>query len=162
MEDESNPHIRYARHFHPISRLVLSKFLLDGGGVRGYGSLLMLRDLMRKIQNIEAEFYEDDSHASSFHPFALKGDEDELDSSQSQLPARFSNLGPRISDLGSQERSPMSTKNRRFPLFRKKTVSLPRDVHDIDDLLKPSWDGYFPCHYFDYIGGTSTGGYGQF
>lgn len=24
--------------------------------------------------------------------------------------------------------------------------------------LKPSLSGYLPCHYFDYIGGTSTGG----
>jgi hypothetical protein len=116
---------------------------------------------MKKIQEVEEEFYEDDSHASSFHPFALKDDEDELDISQGQLPTRPSDLAPRISDLGSQERTPISTKRRRFPLFRKKTVPLPRDVDDIDDLLKPSWDGYFPCHYFDYIGGTSTGGYGQ-
>lgn len=24
--------------------------------------------------------------------------------------------------------------------------------------LKPAISGYLPCHYFDYIGGTSTGG----
>lgn len=36
---------------------------------------------------------------------------------------------------------------------------VPRDHSPTaDDTLEPSIANYLPCHYFDYIGGTSTGG----
>ncbi|AEO64088.1 1e61e135-7bb5-4506-85fe-6b40823d76de [Thermothielavioides terrestris] len=78
-------------------RLILT---LDGGGIRGYSSLIVLRALMREIARIEQS------------------------------------LEPRAS---------ASTH----------TTQIPR--HEIpDDVFK---DGqYLPCHYFDYIAGTSVGG----
>lgn len=70
--------------------------MADGGGVRGYFSLLVLEDLMREIQRQE-QLDGDIQH--SFHPC--------------DRPADF----------------------------------LGEDVP------------FLPCHYFDYIGGTSTGAY---
>ncbi|KAH3957851.1 hypothetical protein HBI62_038030 [Parastagonospora nodorum] len=88
---------------------------LDGGGVRGYGSLLMLRVLMKAIRDIEQEpTHPDGKHFTSFHPL------EDISTSLESI---------------SREHSPMA-----------------------DSLLGPSIADYLPCHYFDYIGGTSTGG----
>ncbi|KAI1303287.1 acyl transferase/acyl hydrolase/lysophospholipase [Xylaria venustula] len=74
----------------------------DGGGVRGYWSLLVLQHLMLLIQTFERE--EDGKTRSSFHPC-------EKPINVSQLP-----------NLNNLDNTP-----------------------------------FLPCHYFDYIGGTSTG-----
>ncbi|KAH6618082.1 patatin-like phospholipase-domain-containing protein [Chaetomium sp. MPI-SDFR-AT-0129] len=73
---------------------------IDGGGIRGYSSLIILRALMREIERIEKS------------------------------------LEPRASASTQTDRIP----NDQIP----------------EDVLK---DGqYLPCHYFDYIAGTSVGG----
>lgn len=71
----------------------------DGGGVRGYWSLLVLQALMEKIQERENQL--DGSCQHSFHPCP----------------------------------SPTS----------------------VSHLPQPYFNPFLPCHYFDYIGGTSTG-----
>ena len=73
-------------------KLVLS---LDGGGIRGYASLLLLQELMGKVEKKETE-------------------QDAKTTSSSDSP-----------------------------------------YIESDDSSRSS---YLPCHYFDYIGGTSTGG----
>ncbi|KAL9011734.1 MAG: hypothetical protein Q9173_003442 [Seirophora scorigena] len=76
---------------------------LDGGGVRGYSSLLLLKRLMDEIASLEKQM---DPHAgtSAFSP---------------------------LIDLTSLYSDPM---------------------------MKKLENTYRPCHYFDYIGGSSTGG----
>ncbi|KAI0443750.1 acyl transferase/acyl hydrolase/lysophospholipase [Xylaria telfairii] len=86
----------------------LQKILLsfDGGGVRGYWSLLVLQHLMQVIRDIEVNH--DGATKSSFHPC--------------QRPEN-------VSHLTNQ-----------------------------DNLDNPTeYTPFLPCHYFDYIGGTSTG-----
>ncbi|PGH12740.1 hypothetical protein AJ79_04101 [Helicocarpus griseus UAMH5409] len=78
----------------------------DGGGIRGYSSLLILKELMVKIRAIEKE---SGFKSSSDYRWGPK------------TPSRPSTAE---SNIGRQER--------------------------VDDFL--------PCHYFDYIIGTSTGG----
>ncbi|KAG7286114.1 hypothetical protein NEMBOFW57_008417 [Staphylotrichum longicolle] len=78
-------------------RLILT---LDGGGIRGYSSLIILRELMHKIESIEQS------------------------------------LEPRASASTHTER-------------------IPRDQIP-DDVFREGQ--YLPCHYFDYIAGTSVGG----
>jgi hypothetical protein len=78
-------------------KLVLT---LDGGGIRAYSSLIVLRALMKQIENIEK------------------------------------NLKPEAPSSAATDR-----------ISRK----------DIPDHVFGEGK-YLPCHYFDYIGGTSTGG----
>lgn len=78
------------------------KFILtlDGGGIRGYSSLITLRALMREIAHIEQTL--DPRAPSSAHTVRIHGD---------KIP---------------------------------------------DDVFREGQ--YLPCHYFDYIAGTSVGG----
>jgi len=41
----------------------------DGGGIRGYASLLMIAELMRHIGRIERDNKQHEIHSSSFAPF---------------------------------------------------------------------------------------------
>ncbi|KAI0406026.1 acyl transferase/acyl hydrolase/lysophospholipase [Xylaria palmicola] len=86
-----------------FQKIVLS---FDGGGVRGYWSLLVLQHLMREIRRFEIA--EDPRTQSSFHPC--------------QRPDFVSHL------VGA---------------------------NNVDNPTE--YTPYLPCHYFDYIGGTSTG-----
>ncbi|KAI4146905.1 MAG: hypothetical protein L6R39_003298 [Caloplaca ligustica] len=76
---------------------------LDGGGVRGYSSLLLLKRLMDEIASMEKEI-DPEAGTSAFSP---------------------------LIDLTSLYSDPM---------------------------MKELANTYRPCHYFDYIGGSSTGG----
>ncbi|KAL8933439.1 MAG: hypothetical protein Q9211_005783 [Gyalolechia sp. 1 TL-2023] len=76
---------------------------LDGGGVRGYSSLLLLKRLMEQITKVEKET-NPQADSSAFSP---------------------------LIDLTSR---------------------------DSDPTMKELQNTYRPCHYFDYIGGSSTGG----
>lgn len=88
--------------------LANTRVLSDGGGVRGYASLLILKAIMTRIQAIE----------------------------------RSGN--GRVECSGSY---PWSTpKNAEANGHASRTECL---------------DNFLPCHYFDYIAGTSTGGYAE-
>lgn len=82
--------------------------LIDGGGIRGYSSLLILKEIMKAIEEIEKK--EDSRATSSFHPNDFVSPHDKRKGST-----------PNADDA--------ATEPCRF----------------------------LPCHYFDYIGGTSTG-----
>ena len=79
---------------------------LDGGGIRGYSTLLILQELMNYIEKYERE---SDSGAIS------------------------SAYSPLVDCLPEQNLA--ASPNERRPTL-----------------------GYLPCHYFDYVGGASTGG----
>lgn len=93
--------------------------LPDGGGIRGYSALLIIRALMKAIGNLEKNYtarsvISDGPAESSYHP-----------------------LSP--------------------------GVSATTDAASIKEQLestKPDTDTspWLPCHYFDYMAGTSTGG----
>jgi hypothetical protein len=121
--------------------------------VKGYGSLLILRYLMREIQRLEEDTRtEGGVHPSSFHPFSIKNAITEETSGE--LRPGATDLGM---EMGGQQEIPNipAVRSRRFP-WRKKVE--PATEENLKELLKPKWEGYLPCHYFDYIGGTSTGG----
>ncbi|KAK7894536.1 hypothetical protein LTR67_006297 [Exophiala xenobiotica] len=107
------------------------KFLLsfDGGGIRGLSSLFILKELMVQIQKIEMEA--DPNHAThSFYPL--------------------------------EERAPIVNAKPIANEKRKKSLSFPLSPRISPSDKQPERNGpeykYLPCHYFDFIVGTSTGG----
>ncbi|KAI4214394.1 MAG: hypothetical protein LQ351_003147 [Letrouitia transgressa] len=91
----------------PWSRkMILS---LDGGGVRGYSSLLILKRLMHEVANLEMEA-NPEATTSAFSPL---------------IDSKSLHTDPMMKDM-SKETSEEGV--------------------------------YRPCHYFDYIAGSSTGG----
>lgn len=112
---------------------------LDGGGVRGYGSLLLLQELMTEIGNEEKLVAsEDNLNESSFAPcyykprdrWALNFPDSEVQRFQIEAtPTKIERKPRRIGNLSSST----------------------------DERLKNS-ALFLPCHYFDYIGGIDTGG----
>ncbi|KAL2046843.1 hypothetical protein N7G274_000861 [Stereocaulon virgatum] len=103
-------------------KMILS---LDGGGIRGYSALLILRELMRAIGRLEKAYRDGpngplDPAESSYHPLSPDTrtitDPDLHDNQNAVEPVRLA----------------ASTKTETSP--------------------------WLPCHYFDYVAGTSTGG----
>lgn len=104
----------------------INSFPPDGGGIRGYGTLLIIKELMNRIGELEKRI--DPNTHSSFYP-------------QPYRPT----TGVRPPGIDS---TPASL-DRRATNFVEPT--------SIADGLQNS-HLFYPCHYFSYIGGTSTGG----
>lgn len=102
---------KYTDHINPT----------DGGGIRGYWSLLALDKLMEYVAEAELSYHED----AMPHSFAPQ----DYPENVSQVPLN-ENETKRLSEIiGADARC----------------RALPRTQR------------YLPCHYFDYIGGSSTG-----
>ncbi|KAH6719339.1 acyl transferase/acyl hydrolase/lysophospholipase [Leptodontidium sp. MPI-SDFR-AT-0119] len=93
----------------------------DGGGIRGYGSLLIMKELMRRVGAEERRL--DSMVKSSFGPGIYK-------------PRAGETIDGRPGTASSHPR----------PI-------VPSSLEGLDD-----GDLFLPCHYFTYVGGTSTGG----
>lgn len=104
--------------FCPIINSFRADICKDGGGIRGYSSLIILRALMVKIEAIETKDLseeEKESH-SSYDPH--------------QYVPCVQNIEATSTDAGATEGQAACGRSCR----------------------------YIPAHYFDYVGGTSTGG----
>lgn len=95
---------------------------LDGGGVRGYSSLLILRELMREVAALE----------------------------QKDPPARCS-----VSPLCMRNRPSTTIGPTRSSTVRLRPTESPQSEEEGPARASSH---YLPCHYFDYVAGTSTGG----
>lgn len=98
--------------------LILTRSYTDGGGIRGFWTLLVLARLMEYIAE-EEKGCEDDSY-HSFHPQGF--------------PSNVSHI---MTEKESNELDHYESHEQYRALASSKR--------------------YLPCHYFDYIGGTSTG-----
>jgi hypothetical protein len=100
----------------------------DGGGIRGYWSLLVLERLMQHVANAEQKLWQDTASndalpgCTSFYPF--------------QFPDHTSHA-PYASD-------------------EKSRIAIAGDAAARLKLTDAS-RRFLPCHYFDFICGTSTG-----
>lgn len=96
---------------------------LDGGGIRGYSALLIIRDIMREIKRQEMSYGSE-----------LREVEDPVD-------------GPGTSSYHPLPPNPTIATDQEDP------ESLSNTEHHISESAR-----WLPCHYFDYVAGTSTGG----
>ncbi|KAL8690818.1 MAG: hypothetical protein Q9224_004317, partial [Gallowayella concinna] len=102
----------------------------DGGGIRGYGSLLILQELMNRIgeeeKRLDALEGKGMKTVSSFAPWTYR-------------PTSLEK--PRSSSIGLAK--PGNTND---------------DAAASNTEALPNSSLFLPCHYFDYAAGTSTGG----
>ncbi|KAL8822881.1 MAG: hypothetical protein Q9191_006393 [Dirinaria sp. TL-2023a] len=100
---------------------------LDGGGIRGYASLLILRELMNKIGDEEKKYDLEEGPAhSSFFPSPFR-------------------------PISAQ--SAMSKGAAPSPELLEGSPIVPSPHGNL-----PNSSLFYPCHYFTYAAGTSTGG----
>ena len=104
----------------------------DGGGIKGLGSLLMLRELMNKIGDEER---------------SRGGPEAE----SSFAPHPYRPMLNQSSHTDADIDTPLSPSSNGSPIEPDDTVPTP--THEVPDSSL-----FLPCHYFDYAAGTSTGG----
>ncbi|RMZ89322.1 hypothetical protein DV736_g3458, partial [Chaetothyriales sp. CBS 134916] len=95
---------------------------LDGGGIRGLSTLLIIRELMLEIADIEK---------NPWPSAKTSGDSEQLDSANVQREMREL-LQQVPSQKGGGQQASSSSSGEEFE--------------------------FLPCHYFDYMAGTSTGG----
>ena len=115
----------------------------------------MLKILMETIETVEKEHQ--DPHKSSFWPWT-----EELHVPNG--PAGYlhtEGAEPSVPPSRAETNSTVGSRRNGKP-FKRTTnepglaESQPPDSIEIDGCLR--YEGYLPCHYFDYIAGTSTGG----
>lgn len=108
---------------------------------------------MRRVEEKEKEADRGrQPHDSSFAPYPQPLAKPRSGRSQD----RSNDTTPRRSRSRSHRRSGDST-----PVVREDVQQDTAGENDVpvDPLSPNDREGYYPCHYFDYIGGTSTGGY---
>lgn len=120
--------------------------------MRGYGSLLMLNELMKRVMKKELEESRPGGpYKSSFAPYESgPADVQARSETSSVSDAPTASRATRMVDeqIASLEQAKAST-SRNEPADHTEPKSEAKcDVRT----------GYLPCHYFDYICGTSTGG----
>lgn len=124
----------------------------DGGGIRGYSSLLIIQELMDLIVNEEEKQFgtDPDGHEgqfdatkhSSYHPNEFQENEPYEDGDPREL--HETSLRHWLKTKREKELEERSTGHRAATEGEARRHGLR--------------NRYLPCHYFDYIGGTSTGG----
>ena len=121
--------ISFGKNFHYLWN-TKSDLGPDGGGIRGYGSLLILQDLMNKIGNLEKDL--DKTTESSFSPCDYK----------STVAEPASTSGGSANPLPLDPTEPTAI-----------DAVGPTESHNL-----PNSALFLPCHYFNYAAGSSTGG----
>jgi hypothetical protein len=99
----------------------------------------MLKKLMEEVERLERiPDQEGGPHNNSFAPY----------------PPPKENPSGRTATDSNEDATATATETPNSP-----PVALPSSESPVlEELLRPSLTGFLPCHYFDYIGGTSTGG----
>lgn len=108
--------------------------LIDGGGIRGFSTLLILKQLMEYIGHEEKRL--SPSAQSSAFPYMLS-------------TAKVHSFIPQTP---SPRYSIRSNASRQSNLLKSTSPTI------LSSLGTSEASPYLPCHYFDYIAGTSTGG----
>lgn len=154
-DDEWTPMV-LALGMAPLTGTQLKQRLIvvEGGGTRGYASLSMLQILMERIREIET--------AEEPHTRLVEYTKDYPDIVANWKP-HLSSFGPVLEQLPIKP--PLLRNNTRTSQKqrkRKRTGEVEeQEEENINRFTKirEKKGVFLPCHYFDYIGGTSTGGF---
>lgn len=118
---------------------------IDGGGIRGYSSLLILKEIMKEVEVIERKI--DANVDSSFHPLKYMAPHN-----KPTLPRK--RAWRRKEKISTRESSPVSVSQGNTS---SRSLEYSRLSDDRGSSISAEPCRYLPCHYWDYIAGTSTG-----
>ncbi|EGO53963.1 hypothetical protein NEUTE1DRAFT_68261 [Neurospora tetrasperma FGSC 2508] len=124
---------------------------LDGGGIKGYSSLILLRTLMQEIAALEQSlsppaFCSADPTGNESYYFTASDDEEDRHF--------YSGVGTEMEMLDCEKRA---GKLRDMHMRGKGKVKVGELKVDVPPETMRKGE-YLPSHYFDYIAGTSVGG----
>ena len=115
----------------------------------------MLRTLMERVEEKEKETNRrGGSYDSSFAPYIHLGKKNVSRRNSLSEDTSAPHMSESTSSAMTSTLPPPKVKATWGFMFGK---NIPTG-EDKTEVLKPTSSGYLPCHYFDYIGGTSTGG----
>lgn len=131
-----------------------NNFLKEGGGTRGFASLLMLQKLMESIAKLEQSDVippgisgiDWEPHESSFGPNPPVTLQNRRQTTHTSIQEPY---GDPVERSGSGFLSTRRNGNGIDANVRRERTYNELQTHT---------GKYLPCHYFDYVGGTSTGG----
>lgn len=129
---------------------------LDGGGIRGYSSLLILKALMHEVwvweQELDRQERREESGLLTTSP---------VDDNARSSRARYSTTH----DITQDDNNDHTTEAPGVAITDASTSTAPHDLLKTDNITTEdtvrkaiSEEELMPCHYFDFMYGTSTGG----
>lgn len=157
-EDSEKAGRVWAREVEPDKAWWPCILTLDGGGIRGYSSLLILKALMHEVWLLE-QYFDEEEHGPMVASPTSAGTESPR--------GRYGYETPNAQAGASDSARPSSVPAQTSPLANEVVPSqeAPTDVLLQDDLTTSqtarkaiSEEELLPCHYFDFLYGTSTGG----
>lgn len=159
----------YASHSRDWTRKLI--FAQDGGGIRGYSSLLVIQKLMDYIVAEELEQHKRDGsyengneelfqaeRFSSYDPLPFPSDPSVIESSDSDDDLKEIEYEDFIIRRWLSKR-----RKAKFESIRERTSGseMNGEKGNHRAVARTLRSKYLPCHYFDYMCGTSTGGYAR-
>ncbi|KAH6678180.1 acyl transferase/acyl hydrolase/lysophospholipase [Halenospora varia] len=129
---------------------------LDGGGVRGYSQLIIIKALMDQVARIERGTPDEKGHIveSSFHPLLPSDDKGALQPKSKHRRKKRKATSTESQDNGRSDRN---NNNTHVEKWNGKGKEVERQS-DSSSSNEQEQGKFYPYHYFDYIAGTSTGG----
>ncbi len=129
-----------------------ANILTDGGGVRGYSQLIIIKVLMDEVARIERSRPDENGNIveSSFHPFSPKDEKSITRPKLKHSRRKMKKMKKESSTNGHINGDTEKGKGKGKEVERQSDSS----ISDEEEGGK-----FYPYHYFDYIAGTSTGGY---
>ncbi|KXT18428.1 hypothetical protein AC579_8156 [Pseudocercospora musae] len=136
---------------------------LDGGGIRGYSSLLILKELMHEVWEWE-KYYDEHSTVeirtdSPTENFGGDGEEQAEAGAARGRHGHHRRLGndpdQAEAEHGVNTELPVT---KTAPVAALETIITDDRTADLSTRIAASEEELLPCHYFDFMYGTSTGG----
>jgi hypothetical protein len=136
-----------------LAHIFGADILIDGGGVRGYSQLIIIKALMDEVARIERSKPDENGRPveSSFHPLSPN---DEKSVMRPKLKHRRRKTMKKEASTNGHTNGVLNGDAEKSN-EKGKEVERQSDSSSSDEEERGK---FYPYHYFDYIAGTSTGG----